>query len=178
MKTLVVVSAFALLLVSCSNMENLQEPIENLTTDWGNTTTSVTGFVNSLQSTHRELQHQFAEMTVPEGLTLSEEAENQIAELQDGYQEELHSLTELSGEVSSFIGDWQSKAEQLTELRTGLVAGSLDAEAGATVENLQTIVNDGKKGLDKWQGELEDIRENTGEMVDRFREVIANSQGN
>lgn len=178
MRTLFVMSAFALLLVSCSSVESLKEPVESLTTDWENTTTMVTDFVDNLQATQQELQNQFAEMTVPEGLTLSEESENQVSELKEDYQEEMGSITELSGEVSSFIGDWQAQAEKLTELKTGLESSALGADAMTTVQDLQAMVAAGKEDLEGWQGELADIRENTADMAEQFHTLMANLQGN
>ncbi len=178
MRTLFVMSVFTLLLSACSSVESLKEPVENLTKDWENTTTMVSDFVNDLQSTQQALQNQFAEMTVPEGLTLSEASENRVAELKDGYQEELGSLTDLSGEVSNFISGWQAKAAKLTELKTGLESSSLGTDAMATVEDLQGIVAEGKDELESWQGELADIRENTSDVVEQFHTLMANLQGN
>lgn len=179
MRTLFVMSAFALFMTSCANhSDSFQEPIASLTTEWENTTTMVTDFVNSLQRTQQDLQNQFAEMTVPEELTLSEDSKNQIAELKDDYQEELSSLTDLSGEVSSFISTWQIEAEKLADLKINLSSGELGAGTLATVEALQETVEAGKAGLESWKGELVDIQANTSETLEEFEAVIANLQGN
>ncbi|PHN04128.1 hypothetical protein CRP01_23310 [Flavilitoribacter nigricans DSM 23189 = NBRC 102662] len=171
-------SAFALLMISCSEGEDLREPVVDLTTEWDNTTAVITQFINTLQRAQQEMQNQFAEMAVPEELTLNEQSQTQVTELRDNFQEELSSLTDLSGEISGFIGAWQSKAEKLTDLNVGLETGDLGSDSRSTLEELQETVEQGRNELESWKGELEDIQINTQDILEQFHTLIANLQGN
>lgn len=178
MRTLFVIGALALFFSSCSDVERFRAPIESLSTEWENTTAMATEFVNTLQTTQRDLQDKFAQLSVPEELTLSEASADQVAELKDDYQEELSSLTDLSQEVSTFISDWQGKEEMLNELKEGLAAGNLGGSTMGTIEAVQTNIEEAKSTIEDWQGELEDIRANNSEILESFSELIADLQGN
>lgn len=178
MRMLFGLSAFALLLSACSNVESFRAPVENLTTEWDNTTTMITDFVNTLQGTQQQLQNQFVELSVPEELTLSEDSKVQVAALQQRYQEELSGLTEVSSEVSSFVGDWQAKASQLNDLKSDLESGSLATEDMAAIEELQGMASEGQESLAGWLEEVEEIEENAADALEEFRTLIANLQGN
>lgn len=178
MRMLLVAGVLVLAFTSCLNVENYREPIEEVTTAWEHTTTMFSSFINSLQIAQQELQHQLAEMTVPEALVLSEESADRIAELQDDYQKEMENLSDLSQNVSNFISGWQEKSESLTGLKDGLASGRLEADAAEDITELQTTVSEAESALESWRGKLEDIRTNTGDQLEEFNTLIAKLQEN
>lgn len=178
MRILLALGAFIFFLTSCSSPAEFREPIEKLASEWEHTTTAVTDFVNTLQSAQQDLQNQFAQMTVPEELTLSEESQKQVSELKENYQEELGSLTDLSREISNFVSGWQEQVENLTELKHGLETDDLGTDTMSKIEALKTAVANGQQSVENWTGELEDIQSNAADALEQFHMLIANLQGN
>ena len=178
MKTLLMFSTAVLLFASCNNIAALKAPIEELASNWENTTTMMTDFVNTLQGTQSSLQDQFAQMQVPEGMQLDEEASGKVNELKSAYQEQIAGLSTLSESVSSFAGDWQTKAQQLGELKDGLASGKLGSDAMTIVESLTGVVAEAKTGLEDWQGDLGEIKENSSSIFQQFTGFINSIRGN
>lgn len=167
-----------LFLFACNTTESLQEPIENLTSDWEGLTAQVTEFIGTLQQTQTTLQNQVAKMTVPEGLTLDENNQQQVEILQEGYEEQLAGLSDLSQTFNDFVGQWQEKSAALNQLQENLAAETLPSDAMSTVSELQEMMTDAKAGLEEWQGDIEYITENTSGIFAEFRALISNAEGN
>jgi len=178
MRTLLLFSAIALAFVSCKNMEKFRAPIEGLTTNWDSTTSMLTDFISTLQNAQQELQSKYAQLTIPEGVALSEESAQQFADLKKNYNLHLGDLTELGQEVNDFVSDWQSQADNLTALKNDLSTGALGSETMEKVENLESTVESAKTSVEDWQGELEDVRENTDGLVEQFRAMVTKLQHN
>ena len=150
MKNLFFILSAAFLVVSCApNVEQYRESIESLTTEWNAFTPMVEETVNNVQMV-KDVFSGMGEMmpTMTEGMDAS--AMESVQALTEEYNSAMTAINDLQTTVGSFAETCMGKKETIDALNAGLESGAIDMDVAATVQEMTTMMTEGKTQMEAW----------------------------
>ncbi len=171
-KLSLVLAIMAFATISCNSVEQFRAPIEELAGNWETITNQVGDFATTLQSEQTNAAGLLAQMVIPDGVDLGEEATGQAQGFIAQATEQLSSVTTLGATVASFLEGWGDNTDALEDLQDGLEAGSIDGDVMAQINSLKEAITGAEGSLDGWRAQLTSATTGLQSAYDSFAALL------
>jgi DNA repair exonuclease SbcCD ATPase subunit len=155
-------------LFACNRIAQFREPIENLVTQWENTTRSLNELAGQVTAELTQGNDRLAEFqaSTPSGpfadlLTPADLAQQEV-------QEQLARLMALQNELTETLDNWQTDHERVKALQSGLAEGTLPKDASSEIEALNQEITGQKSRLTNWEVQFETIQSDLQAALERL----------
>lgn len=152
--------ALPLLLISCKGVEQYRAGIEELASNWGNTTTSITDFASSVSNDLSNYTKAVAGATLDDAVAMKLKPEQTAAwdAAQKAILDALGAYTPFQSTVNDFIKTWTEKSADVTALTDGLANKKLSGDVAGKVAELGQFVTTANDNLNAWKGTYSTIK--------------------
>ena len=165
----------ATLLFACSNVSQLEAPIQELSIRWEKERSSIASTVEEV-SRSQEVTRQVLEKmaSVEEQATQAgEAAQSKLATLQQEMQAKSGMLGQISQQTSEFLTEWQAGTLALADLKTGLADGKLPGDAKTSIDNLNALASKAGENSSAWMTQLLSINAELDIIIESFSNLAA-----
>ncbi len=152
--------ALPLLMISCKGVEQYRTGIEELATNWDNTTKAVTDFSGMVSSDLTNYTKALAGVRLDE-MTAKKLKPEQVASFeaaQKAVTDALGAYAPLQQNINDFVATWTEKSAQVTALKEGLAAGKIEGDVPAQLAELNALNATANENLTAWQGSYGTIK--------------------
>lgn len=179
MKKVLAFTAFALIFAACNNVAKFKPMIEELTSKWDSTTTSVTEFANMVKSEQSNWMNTVNGMQVaPEAMAKWDEAaKTKYNEIQAAAQASTGNLSGIVSELDAFVTSWGEKSKEVQALKDGLAAGKLEGDVQAKIAELTAAATDATTQLGTWQTKFNEVKAAAANAQQMFADFMTTTQG-
>ncbi len=177
MKKVLAFAAFALIFASCSNTAKLKPMIEELTSNWDNTTSRITEFANTVKSEQSNWMTASKDMQVaPEAMAKWDDAmKAKYSEIQSAAEANSGNISGIASELDAFVSSWTEKGKEIKALQDGLASGKLGNDAQAKIAELTAAATDAGSKLADWQSKFDEVKMAAKNAKQMFAEFMTNS---
>ena len=119
MKKLIAFALPLLFLVACNSVEKYRSGIESLTTQWDQTTTTVTEVAEMVSAEQANFQQNLSTMAIADEAMakIKDDKKTMVMDAYNAFQTSGTSFSAISGEINDFVSNWTSKAEEVNALK-------------------------------------------------------------
>ena len=178
MKKVLVFAAFALILASCNSVAKYKPMIEELTSKWDSTTSSVTEFANTVKSEQANWMNAVNGMQVaPEAMAKWDDAAKaKYNEIQAAAQANTTNMSGITSELDAFVSSWMEKGKEVQALKDGLAAGKLDGDVQAKIASLTAAATDATTQLGGWTTKFNEVKAAAANAQQMFADFMTTAQ--
>ena len=175
MKKLIAFALPLLFLVACNSVEKYRSGIESLTTQWDQTTTSVTEVAAMVSAEQTSFQENLSTLAVAEDAMakVKEDKKTMVMDAYNALQTSGTSFSAISGEINDFVANWTSKAEEVNMLKEGLASGKLEGDVTAQIAELTNMVTDAGTKVTSWKEQIEAAKTAIAAKQQEYQTVVA-----
>ncbi len=175
MKKLIAFALPLLFLVACNSVEKYRSGIESLTTQWDQTTTSVTEVAEMVSAEQSTFQQSLTSMAIADEAmaSMKDDKKTMVMDAFNAFQTSGTSFSAISAEINDFVTNWTSKAEEVNALKEGLANGTLDGDVTAQIAELTNMVTDAGTKVTSWKEQIETAKAAIASKQMDFQTVVA-----
>jgi hypothetical protein len=143
-----------LFIFSCKlGVESFRPQIEELGTNWDNTTKSVTEFANSLTTDISGFTNIASTMTLSEDALkgLKPEMATKYAEATTAFSSATAAFGPIQSELGDFNKMWVEKSQTVENLKKGLAEGKIEGDVKMQIADLTALIAQATEKLSGWQ---------------------------
>ncbi len=166
--------ALPFLLFSCKGAEQHKAAIEELAGQWDSTTQVVTNFAGTVSTDLTNYTQALAGTTLDEATAkkLKPEQLEAFGNAQKAVTDALGAYPAFQQTINDFVTTWTEKSAVLTELKDGLAAGKLPADATTKIADLQGMVTTAQDNLKNWQDSYGAIKGGVDSAMGQLTELM------
>jgi hypothetical protein len=143
------------LLGGCTNLEQYQEPVNELVSNWQSVTQRAGDFAGKLMIGQKNTGGMIMKMRVPENIDLGDEGRQQAETFITEARSHFEKFDSFNDEMAEFMDAWEEQSDELAELQEGLEAGELNGDIPSQISHLQERLSSAQQKLAGWETELE-----------------------
>lgn len=149
-----------LLVFACKGVEQHRAGIEELSTNWDNTTTAITDFQAQVSSDLTNYTKALAAVQpdeasrakmTPEQVTVWEASQKTVTDALGAY-------APLQKTVNDFAATWSEKSAEVTALKDGLASGKIEGDVDAKLAELNAMIATANENLTAWKASYATIK--------------------
>lgn len=163
-----------MIVFSCKpGVEAFRGQIEELSTNWDNTTKSVTEFANSLSTDISGFTNDAATMTMGEDIMkgLKPEMATAYAEATTAFSAATATYGPIQAELGEFTKMWVEKTATVNALKEGLAAGKIEGDVKMQIADLTALIAQANEKLAGWQGKQGEAKAASNAALSKLKEV-------
>lgn len=149
-----------LLILSCKGVEQYRAPVDELSTNWDNTTKAITDFQGMVSSDLTSYTQALAKMQ-PDDATKAKLKADQVAAwetAQKAVTDALGAYAPMQKTINDFVKTWSEKSAEVTALKDGLAAGKIEGDVNAKITELNAMVAAGNENLTAWKASYATVK--------------------
>ena len=175
MKKLIAIVAPVLFLFACNSVEKYRAGIEELTSQWDETTQMVTDFASTVQAEQASFNESLSSMALDESTmpAMKSDAKEQLMAAYGAWQDAGNGYGNITSELNSFVAEWTTKAEEVNNLKEGLANGKLEGDVSAKIAELTTMVTDAGTKLEGWKEQFATAQAAVNSQKEQFQTMFA-----
>lgn len=172
-------SLFAIVLLtilSCqNNIDQYRVGIEELSSKWDLTATSVNNLSEMLTTESNAFTSMMSNMNVEDETLskLSTEEQAKIKAAKQSYTAAGSGFGEMKTTLEAFTTEWTTKAAEVTALKEGLTSGKLEGDVAAKLADLTTFITDTDTKVSEWTQKLEATKTAIAANHSNYTSVVA-----
>ncbi len=180
MKKLFFLFALPLLLVSCKGVEQYKAGIDELATDWDQTTTAITDFSGMVSADLTKYTQSLSDMQLDEtaAAKLKPEQTEALDQAKMAVVNALGAYPPLQKNIQEFVSTWTDKSAAVTALKDGLAAGKIEGDVPAQISELSGLVTTANENLTSWKGTYDTIKGGVDTAMGSLNELMASFASN
>lgn len=163
-----------LFIISCKpGVEAFRAQIEELSTNWDNTTKSVTDFANTLTTEISGYTNMASTMTLPEDVLkgLKPDMAAKYTEATTAFSTATAAYGPIQAELGEFTKMWVEKSAGVNALKEGLANGKIEGDVKMQIADLTALIAQASEKLAAWQGKQAETKAATDAAAMKLKEV-------
>lgn len=163
------------LLFSCKGVDQYKSGIEDLSTNWDETTSKVETFSTMLDGDLTSYGELFKSLTVSEEMTAKAKPEllSAFTASQNDFSSSLNGMANVKSELMGFLATWSEKASDLNSLKEGLASGKLGDDTATKITDLNDLITKGTDMLSTWTETYNNSKSGTDNAAAKMKEAFA-----
>ena len=141
-----------LLVFACKGVEQHSTAINELSTNWDNTTKSLTDFQAMVSNDLTNYTQALAAMQ-PDDATKAKMKPEQVTTWEASNKavtDALGAYAPLQKTINDFMATWSEKSAEVTALKDGLAAGKIEGDVNAKITELNAMIATANENLTAW----------------------------
>lgn len=166
--------ALPLFVFSCKpGVEAFRAQIEELATNWDNTTKTVTEFATSLTTEISGLTNAASSMTLSEDVLkgLKPEMATEYADATTAFSAATAAYGPIQAELGEFTKMWVEKTATVNALKDGLAAGKIEGDVKMQIADLTALIAQAGEKLAGWQNKQAEAKSASDAATMKLKEV-------
>jgi hypothetical protein len=165
---------FPLFIISCKpGVEAYRAQIEELTTNWDNTTKSVTDFANNLTTEISVYSNTSSTMTLAEDVmkSLKPDMAAKYTEATTAFSAATAAYGPIQAELGEFTKMWVEKSAGINALKEGLANGKIEGDVKMQIADLTALIAQATEKMSGWQGKQAETKAAAEAATAKLKEV-------
>lgn len=167
----VTLCAFSLM-SACTNLEQYQEPVNELVSNWQNIMQQVDKFADQLTVGQKNTSGMILKMRVPENIDLGDEGRQQAETFITEARSHFENFDSFHDELDEFMDNWADQSAQLADLQEGLEAGEVAGDVPTQVSHLEETLSSAQQKITDWNTQLGATTEGVKEAYTSFMALL------
>lgn len=152
---------FPLFIISCKpGVEAYRSQIEELSTNWDNTTKTVTEFANNLTSEISGYTNIASSLTLSENdlKGLKPDVAAKYAEATTAFSAATAAYGPIQAELGDFTKMWVEKTANVNALKDGLASGKIEGDVKMQIADLTALIAQANEKVSVWQAKQSETK--------------------